>query len=293
MKDLFDDIPENKRIICLKRPKIMRRTWLSDRFTWDNTNPPTVKSSLFCKIYNQDCQKTYQKIKSGSVDLILTDPPYGITRNEWDTKDFQRNLENTWKEWLRIVKPNSAIVVMSATPFDKILAMSKLDIYRYEWIWNKNKATGHPNSRKMPMRAHENILVFYQKNPVYHPQKTLGHAPINAVGVVEGDKTQKLRNYGHHDCLGNLGGDTTRQPRTIINIPVHNNDDNEKWHPTQKPVKLMEFFIRTYTNEGDHVLDPYMGSGTTGIAALRCARKFTGIEIDQDYFEKAKKRLLL
>jgi len=289
----IDATPEQiAKKLFQKNSDRMQRTWCADIFKWDKSRPAIIQCPSACELYNQDCRNVYGNIDDGGIDLLLTDPPYGTTRNGWDTKEFRETLEETWSEWLRIVKPNGAIVVMSASPFDKILAMSRLDLYRYEWIWNKNKATGHLNSKKMPMKAHENILVFYQEPPTYNPQETLGHAPSNGVGAAKVDKTQKLRNYGHHDCLGNPGGKTTRKPRTILNIPVHNNDDGGKWHPTQKPAKLMEFFVRTYTKRGDRVLDPYMGSGTTGIAALHCGRKFTGIEIDKGYFVKAKKRLL-
>ena len=268
----------------------MQRTWKPDIFSWDDDNPKkyTIKDY---KLYNRDCNQFYKQIDDASIDLLLTDPPYGTTRNGWDTKEFRDTLDKTWEQWLRIVKPNGAIVVMSASPFDKILAMSNLSLYRYEWIWNKNKATGHLNSKRIPMKAHENILVFYQNIPYYNPQRTLGHAPSHAVNPAKIEKPAKLRNYGHHDCNGNGGGKTDRQPRTIINIPVHNNDSSEKWHPTQKPVKLMEFFVRTYTNDGDTVFDPFMGSGTTGIGALRCGRKFIGVEIDKEYFNLAKVRI--
>ncbi len=269
----------------------MQRTWSPDIFKWDTFKPSRYSHSDY-KIFNRDCNEFYKEIEDNSIDLLLTDPPYGTTRNGWDTKEFRDTLEKTWEHWLRIVKTNGAIVVMSASPFDKILAMSQLSLFRYEWIWNKNKATGHLNSKKIPMKAHENILVFYQQLPTYNPQKTYGHAPSNAVNYAKVDKSEKLRNYGHHDCLGNPGGNTSRQPRTIINIPVHNNDSDEKWHPTQKPVKLMEFFIRTYTRKCETVFDPFMGSGTTGIAALKCGRKFVGIEVEEDYFNKAKARFV-
>ncbi|MBC6442972.1 MAG: site-specific DNA-methyltransferase [Rhodobacteraceae bacterium] len=271
----------------------MQRTWAEDVFAWDNAEPAPLTCPSCCRLYNRDAHEVCRSLNDASVDLLLTDPPYGITRNKWDTKEFQYTLKQTWKEWLRIVRPNGALVVMAAAPFDKILAMSCLDLFRYEWIWNKNKATGHLNSRKMPLKAHENILVFYQKPPVYNPQETLGHAPSNAVGPSKTDKSRQLRNYGHHDCLGNPGNRITRQPRTILNIPVHNNDDCAKWHPTQKPVKLMEFFIRTYTNAGACVFHPYMGSGTTGVAALKCGRRFIGAEINAEYFDKAKSRMQL
>ncbi len=270
----------------------MQRTWLPDIFEWDNETASKINSSD-CDIYCSDCNSHYKKMETGSVDLLLTDPPYGTTRNGWDTKEFRDTLENTWKHWLRIVKPDGAIVVMAASPFDKILAMSRLDLYRYEWIWNKNKATGHLNSKKIPMKAHENILVFYQNSPEYNQQITLGHEPSHAVNAAKIQKPEKLRNYGHHDCLGNPGGKTSRLPRTVINIPVHNNDSSEKWHPTQKPVKLMEFFVRTYTSKNQVVFDPFMGSGTTGAAALKCGRKFIGVEIEREYYKKAKQRLAI
>jgi len=278
--------------ILTPRPKTqtphMQRTWTADLFEWEALNftqPPQTPFTLF----NDRCENIYPRIKTASIDLILTDPPYGTTRNGWDTQEFRKTLDATWQQWLRIIKPNGAIVVMAASPFDKILAVSQLKLFRYEWIWNKNKATGHLNSKRMPMKAHENILVFYQKPPTYNPQKTIGHAGMNAVNACAGDGS--VRNYGAHDCLGNSGGETKRQPRTILNIPVHNNDSDEKWHPTQKPVKLMEVLIRTYTKQGEKVLDPFMGSGTTGVAAMRCGRKFLGIELKKSYFEKAEQRL--
>ncbi len=268
----------------------MQRTWKADAFSWDDEKPHQYTADDY-QLFNEDCNRFYDKIPTASVDLLLTDPPYGTTRNGWDTKEFRDQLGKTWRHWTRIVKPNGAILVMSASPFDKILAMSNLDMYRYEWIWNKNKATGHLNAKRMPMKAHENILVFYQKPPTYYPQKTRGHAPSHAVNPAKIEKPEKLRNYGHHDCKGNGGGVTERQPRTIVNIPVHNNDSKDKLHPTQKPVKLMEFFVRTYTDEGQVVFDPFMGSGSTGIGALKCGRKFIGIEMDSEYFEFAKARL--
>ncbi len=273
--------------IMLRKP--MQRTWSPDLFVWDS-EPPSVYSEKDYELYNADCADIYADLRDNSIDMLLTDPPYGTTRNGWDTKNFREMLDQTWRHWTRIVKPSGAIVVMAASPFDKIMAVSNLDLYRYEWIWNKNKATGHLNSKRLPMKAHENILVFYRKSPTYNPQRTLGHAPSNAVNPALVPEPEELRNYGHHHCLGNPGGNTQRHPRTIINIPVVNNDSEEKWHPTQKPVKLMEFLIRTYTNSRQLIFDPYMGSGSTGIAALKCGRRFIGIEQNEEYFHQTALR---
>ena len=265
----------------------MQRTWSADIFAWDAEPPKAYTESDF-ELHKADCLKVYSSISDGEIDLLLTDPPYGMTRNGWDTKDFRDMLSETWSHWNRIVKPNGAVVVMAASPFDKIMATSNLSSFKYEWIWNKNKATGHLNSKRLPMKAHENLLVFYRHAPIYNPQRTLGHAPSNAVNPEIIPEPDQLRNYGHHNCLGNPGGNTDRLPRTIINIPVINNDNDDKWHPTQKPMKLMELMIRTYTNEGQKVLDPFMGSGSTGLAALKCGRKFVGIEKNADYFKQTQ-----
>ena len=265
----------------------MQRTWSADIFSWDTDLAQSYTERDY-ELHNADCFDVYSSIGDGEIDLLLTDPPYGMTRNGWDTKDFRDMLADTWKHWNRIVKPSGAIVVMAASPFDKIMAISNLKSFKYEWIWNKNKATGHLNSKRLPMKAHENLLVFYRQAPTYNPQKTLGHAPSNAVNPEIIPDPGQLRNYGHHNCLGNPGGNTQRLPRTIINIPVINNDNDDKWHPTQKPVKLMELMIRTYTHQGQKVLDPFMGSGATGHASLKCGRKFIGIEKNADYFKQTQ-----
>ena len=268
----------------------MQRTWAADAFEWDAA-VPCEHAAEDCTLFHGDCTWLYENVPDGSVDLLLTDPPYGITRNGWDTPEFRETLNDTWAEWLRVVKPDGAIVVMAASPFDKIMAVSNLPHYRYEWIWNKNKATGHLNAKRLPMKAHENVLVFYREPPVYNRQITLGHAPCHAVHPAATPQPDRPRNYGHHNCSGNPGGATARKPRTVLNIPVHNNDCDEKWHPTQKPVKLMEYFVRTYTKPGETVMDPFMGSGTTAVAALRCGRKFVGAEVVREYFKKAKRRI--
>ena len=249
----------------------MQRTWSADTFPWDSA-PALPHARTDYTLHNADCADIYDTLDDGSVDMLLTDPPYGITRNKWDCGDFRDMLADTWSHWDRIVKPDGAVVVMGAPPFDKIMGASNMNSFRYEWVWNKNKATGHLNAGKMPMKAHECLLVFYRERPTFNPQNMFGRAVENKV---------------NHGATGTNDGKTECPPHTVVNIPVINNDDGRKWHPTQKPVKLMELMVRTYTDAGQTVLDPFMGSGATGLAALRCGRRFVGIEKDTAYFNMA------
>lgn len=237
-----------------------------------------------------DCLDVMCKMETASVDMVFCDLPYGTTQNKWD---IVVPFETLWEEYNRVIKLNGAVLLMGQAPFDKVLACSNLRNFRYEWIWEKNKATGHLNAKKMPMKCHENILVFYQKLCTYNPQKTQGHKPMNAVlpkdAIPEPDEK---RNYNHvSKRLGNPGGTTERCPRDVIKFPVINNDSSEKWHPTQKPVQMVEYFINTYSNPGDVVLDNCMGSGTTGIACKNTGRQFIGIEKNPDYFKLAQTRI--
>lgn len=229
-----------------------------------------------------DCLDKFYDIKDKSVDLVLADIPYGTTQCKWDTVI---PLEPMWNQLKRIVKPAGAIILFAQTPFDKVLGASNIKMLKYEIIWEKTAATGHLNAKKMPMKAHENILVFYKKLPVYNPQMTTGHKPVN---------TYKKKHNSDGECYGNTisvsgGGNTTRYPRSI---QVFSSDKQKcKLHPTQKPVSLMEYLVKTYSNEGDTVLDFAMGSGTTGIACLNTSRKFIGIDNNQLHFATAKNRL--
>lgn len=229
-----------------------------------------------------DCLDKMNGIKSGSVDMVLADPPYGTTQCKWDTII---PLEPMWEQLKRIIKPNGVIVLMAQTPFDKVLGASNLSMLRYEWIWEKTAATGHQNAKKMPMKAHENALVFYNKLPTYNPQKTTGHNPVNSY-------TKKDNADG--ECYGRSksvsgGGNTDRYPRSV---QVFKSDKQRcKLHSTQKPLALMEYLIKTYTNEGDLVLDFCMGSGTTGLAAKNLQRDFIGIELDDKCFDIASERI--
>ncbi len=243
-----------------------------------------------------DCLERMKEIKSGSVDMILADPPYGTTQCKWDSVI---PLEPMWEQLNRIIKPNGAIVLMAQTPFDKVLGASNLPMLKYEWIWEKTAATGHLNAKKAPMKAHENalvfsddqethenMLVFYGKQPTYNPQMTHGHKPTNSF---------TKRDDADGDCYGKTvsvsgGGSTSRYPRSV---QIFKSDKQKSsLHPTQKPVALMEYLIKTYTNEAETVLDFTMGSGTTGVACMNLNRKFIGIEMEEHYFNVAKNRIL-
>lgn len=228
-----------------------------------------------------DCLEILPTIADGSVDMILCDLPYGTTQNKWDSII---PLDRLWAEYWRVVKPNGAIVLTAQTPFDKALGASCIRRLKYEWIWEKTEATGHLNAKKCPMKAHENVLVFYRKLPTYNPQKTYGHARKVAVQV----SAKASTNYG---TVGEKPpyDSTERYPRSVL---VFSTDkQRSKLHPTQKPVALMEYLIRTYTNEGETVLDNTMGSGTTGVAARNTGRNFIGIERDPEYFAIASARI--
>ncbi|MGL5012948.1 MAG: DNA-methyltransferase [Bacteroidales bacterium] len=231
-----------------------------------------------------DCLERMKEIPSGSVDMILVDLPYGTTQCKWDSIiDLPIMWDHIWK----IVKPNAAIVMTAQTPFDKVLGCSQLGHLKYEWIWEKTAATGFLNAKKAPMKAHENILVFYKNLPTYNPQKTYGHKPTNSYTK----SSEKLDG----DCYGKTvsvsgGGETSRYPRSV---QVFKSDkQKESFHPTQKPIGLMEYMVKTYTKESETVLDFTMGSGTTGIACKNLNRKFIGIEMDEVYFNISKNRIL-
>lgn len=229
-----------------------------------------------------DCLERMKEIPDGSVDLVLVDLPYGTTQNKWDSVI---DLGTMWEQLNRICKVNAAKLMFAQTPFDKVLGCSNLKDLKYEWVWEKTTATGHLNAKKMPMKAHENILVFYDKLPTYNPQKTSGHKPANSYTKHQDDGS----NYGKTKVGVSGGGQTDRYPRSV---QVFKTDKQQvSLHPTQKPVALLEYLINTYSNEGDTVLDFTMGSGSTGVAAINTDRKFTGIEMDEGYFNIAKERI--
>lgn len=192
-----------------------------------------------------------------------------------------------WEQYNRIVKPNGAILLFAQSPFDKLLGASNIRNLKYEWIWEKTQATGFLNAKKMPMKAHENILVFYKKPPTYNPQKTTGHKPINSyTKYVETQNNTELYGEMKREIKG--GGETDRYPRSVLKYP--SDKQTSSLHSTQKPLALCEYFIKTYTDEGQLVLDNTAGSGTTGIASKKLNRDFILIEKDPDTFETIKER---
>ena len=227
-----------------------------------------------------DCLERMKEIPDESVDLVLTDPPYGTTACKWDSVI---PLELMWKELKRIIKKNGAIVLFGTEPFSSTLRLSNKD-YKYDWIWEKNTGTNFLHAKRMPIRFTENIHVFIEGSSWYYPQKTTGHAPTNS-GV--GRNTGNV--YSGNSKVNYKGGDTTRFPKNIIEFKSVNN--YKRIHPTEKPVALMEYLIKTYTNESETVLDFTMGSGTTGVACINTNRKFIGIEKDEGYFKIAQDRI--
>lgn len=229
------------------------------------------------KIHQGDCLGLMKEIPDKSVDMILCDLPYGTTRNKWDSVI---DLTLLWKEYERIIKDNGAILLFAQVPFNVVLGNSNLKLLKYEWIWEKDSGTGFLNSKKMPLKIHENILVFYKKPPCYNPQMRTGFKPY------EIKKGHHGSNYGSDKgAITKSNGE--RYPISLIQYKR----DKEKIHPTQKPIALLEYLIKTYTNENDLVLDNCMGSGSTGVAAINTNRNFIGIEKDKHYCEIARKRI--
>ena len=224
-----------------------------------------------------DCLELMKDIPDGSIDAIITDPPYGTTACKWDSVI---PFEPMWAELKRIIKPNGAIVLFGSQPFTSALVMSNPKMFKYEWVWDKKKGGNIMTLKYQPYRIHENIVVFSQEPHFYNPIKT-----------PQKKRTGKTYSAGEANGIKNYGDERVykdKHPKTIIEIS--NADQTNKLHPTQKPVALMEYLIKTYTNEGETVLDFTMGSGSTGVACKNTGRNFIGIELDEKYFEIAKKR---
>lgn len=276
------------------------------------------------KVYNGDCLELMNSINDKSIDFIFTDLPYGTTHCQWDTliplndyvfwnnkyfyetdifklskkmkqtyeyarKWFKENKKvGLWTQYKRIIKDNGCIALFAQTPFDKVLGASNLNMLRYEWIWEKTQATGYLNAKKMPMKAHENILIFYKKLPTYNPQKTTGHTPIHSyTKYVNTQNNTEI--YGQMNKELSGGGETDRYPRSVLTFA----SDKQKscLHPTQKPLALCEYMIKTYTNPGDLVLDSCAGSCTTGVASINTERNFICIEKDEAIYRTGAERV--
>jgi DNA modification methylase len=239
------------------------------------------------ELYNADCLIKMADIPDGSVDMVLADPPYGTTACKWDSVI---PLEPMWEQLKRVIKSNGAIVMTASQPFTSLLGASNIPWLKYDWTWVKTRATGHLNAKKMPMKNKEDILVFYKELPTYNPQglvdvdRVVWNSLSDSKRGVSSDPTSTVSGGIRHEPYKQL---KSNYPRQLIEIQ----SEGKTVHPTQKPVALMEYLIKTYTMEGETVLDFTMGSGTTGVACKRLGRSFIGIEKDEKYFAIAKERI--
>lgn len=237
------------------------------------------------ELWQGDCLELMGNIPDKSVDCIITDPPFGTTQAKWDTIV---SFDKLWQQYKRVIKDNGAILIFSSQPFTSSLVLSNPKMYKYEWIWHKTHPKGHLNAKKMPMRAHENIEVFYKKPPTYNPQMTHGHnrkvAKTNYVRESDGSSS-----YGRE--VRNTSYDST--DRYPLDVQVFSNgDQTKKIHVNQKPTELIRYFIRTYTNEGETILDSFGGSMSTVIAAFEENRKVICIEKDKEIFNAGRNRVM-
>lgn len=278
------------------------------------------------KLYNGDCLEVMKEIPSKSVDMILCDLPYQVTKNKWDIiipmndyviindevlekdkfylQQFMKGLtkkevdkawkenkqEGLWSHYNRIIKDNGVILLFGQDIFSAQLINSNLKMYKYKWFWKKDRPSGFLNAKKMPLKDVEEILVFYKKCPVYNPQFWEG-IPLHGMGTKYKEGNLGNNNYGkfasHTNPSANREGDTKKYPRQVLEFKR----PHPPIFPTQKPVDLCEYLIKTYTNEGDLVLDNCMGSGSTGVACKKLNRKFIGIELNSETFNLAKDRI--
>ena len=229
------------------------------------------------KLIAGDCLVEMAKLPAGTVDMILADLPYGTTRNHWDSAI---PLDELWTSFKRICKPSAPVVLFGQQPYTTMVAASNLKQLRTEWVWEKPQGTGFLNVRRYPLKSHENILVFCDGTPEYHPQMEYGYKPY-----VTG-RGRKTTNYGAFQNIPTTNTDGSRYPKTVLRF-----NPDKGHHPTQKPVALLQYLIKTYSSEGATVLDCTMGSGSTGVAAINTARQFIGIERDEKYFAIANERI--
>jgi DNA modification methylase len=233
-------------------------------------------------LHHGDCLEVMATLESGSIDAIICDPPYGTTACKWDSVI---PFAPMWEQLKRLIKPRGAIVLFGSQPFTSALVMSNPKWFKHEWIWEKDRATAAIRANVRPLSAHENILVFGKAACTYNPQKTQGHRIAN-----KSSKTKQAGSIYHHYIMGQSGGNTDRYPRTVQKFHTVNSSQNPQ-HPTQKPVALMSYLVKTYTNEGDTVLDFTFGSGTTGVACVENNRSFIGIEKEEKYFNIGCERI--
>ena len=236
------------------------------------------------QLIHGDCLDVMSNIPDKSIDCIITDLPFGVTAAKWDC---EINLDLLWKQYNRIIKDNRPIILFGTQPFTSKLIISNIDNFKYEWIWEKSKASNFLLARKQPLKAHENIVVFCNGTPVYYPQKTIGKPFKGAGRSLKGSQTELVNNVPNPTFRNDNKGD--RFPRTVQYFVTAESEGC--YHTTQKPNKLLEYLIKTYTNEGDLILDSCAGSGSLGVAAINCNRRFIMIEKDENYYKIAQERL--
>ena len=239
----------------------------------------------YCKdkvqLYKGDCLEIMKDIPDKSIDMILCDLPYGTTQNKWDSVI---PFDELWREYKRTIKDNGVIVLTSQGIFTAKLILSNEKWFKYKLVWEKSKATNFLNAKKQPLRKHEDICVFYNKQPKYNPQMTEGEPYDKGIR-----KNQLTGSYGEFNPV-HVKSEGKRYPTDVVYFKTAESE-GKVYHSTQKPVALLEYLIKTYTNEGELVLDNCMGSGSTGVACLNTNRKFIGIELDENYFNIAKERI--
>ena len=233
-------------------------------------------------VYNEDCLEGMNRIEDKSVDMILCDLPYGTTACKWDTII---PFEPLWKQYERIIKDNGAIILFGQGIFFAELICSNKKLFKYDLVWDKKLVTGFLNANRLPLRVHENIAIFYKKLPVYNPQFTEGK-PLHESSRKEDERNQ---NYGKFKRTPAKKGNTKKYPRSIVSFQKPSS--SKQVHRTEKSLELLEWLVKTYTMEGDLVLDNVMGSGTCGLAAIKNNRRFIGIELNKDYYNLTIKRL--
>ena len=236
------------------------------------------------KLIHGDCMEVMKDIPNGSIDAIIADLPYGTTQAKWDSV---LPLQELWNEYKRMLKANGVIVLTCQQPFTSVLVCNDLNMFKYSLVWDKTTKTNHLNAKKQPLRRTEDIVVFYEKQCTYNPQ-----------GLIEGNFNNYRPNHFKYKKGEKVYGEQKEHSNTSSftnypdNVVCFSNGNHKSQHPTQKPVALLEYLIKTYTNEGDLVLDNTMGLGTTGLACVNTNRKFIGIEKDENYFKIAEARIL-
>lgn len=237
-------------------------------------------------LYCGDCLEIMKSIPDGSIDMILCDLPYGVTQNK---KDTAIPFDPLWKQYERIIKDNAAVVLFGQGTFYVDLVNSNRKMFRYDFMWNKELTSGFLNANRMPLRQHEQIAVFYKKLPTYNPQFSTGK-PLHSKGKSYKYKPMKNQNYGKFGATDDVrAGSTDKYPTSVLNFAKPH--PSVAMHRTEKPIDLLGYLIKTYTNEGDTVLDSCMGSGSTGVACVNTNRRFIGMELDPHYFEIASNRI--